>query len=85
MLSFQPAATAYVPTAPDAAAARKMAIVDALPAHRRAIVHEIGLYDFSNKYSRSYRTAKKAAGVKGACQFTQRAMRSVPTVKSLTK
>lgn len=43
----------------------KMAIVDELSPKYRAIVHEIGLSDFSIKHKRAYRNAKKKAGLYG--------------------
>ena len=54
-------------------AARKMAIVDAMKPHQRAIVWEIGLYDFSMKYPKAYRAAKARAGITKRCSFSQRA------------
>lgn len=62
-------------------AARKMAIVDALTPAQRAIVWEIGLFDFSNRYPKAYKAAKAKAGVKGRCHMTQH--RS--TAKALAK
>lgn len=54
-------------------AINKMAIVDELSAKYRAIVHEIGLSDFSRKHRHAYRTAKKKAGLLGkSMRNTQR-------------
>lgn len=54
-------------------AINKMAIVDGLSAKYRAIVHEIGLSDFSQKHKHAYRTAKKKAGLLGkSMRNTQR-------------
>jgi hypothetical protein len=55
------------------AAARKMAIVDALKPAQRAIVWDMGLYDFSIKHPKAYKAAKARAGIKGPCAFSQRA------------
>ena len=57
----------------NAAAARKMAIVDAMKPEDRMIVWEIGLNNFSRQFSRRYKAAKARAGIKGACAFTQTA------------
>ena len=57
--------------APNPDAARKMAIVDAMKPHERAIVWEIGLHVFSRKHAKAYKAAKRRAGIKGACAFTQ--------------
>lgn len=57
----------------NAAAARKMAIVDAMKPEERKIVWEIGLDAYSRKFSRAYKVAKRRAGIKGACAFTQTA------------
>lgn len=54
-------------------AARKMAIVDAMTKAQRAVVYEIGLNDFSRKFAAAYKAAKKRAGIKGSCKFTQTA------------
>ena len=54
-------------------AARKMAIVDAMKPEQRAIVWEIGLHNFSRKYPVAYKAAKKRAGIRGSCSFTQTA------------
>lgn len=53
------------------AAARKMAIVDAMKPEDRKIVWDIGLFAFSNKFPRRYAAAKKRAKVHGRCAFTQ--------------
>ena len=54
-------------------AQRKMSIVDELSPKMRAIVHEIGLSDFSRKHSRAYKIAKKKAGLMGkSMRGTQR-------------
>lgn len=54
-------------------AINKMRIVDELPAQYRAIVHEIGLSDFSIKHKKIYRKAKKIAGLSGkSMRTTQR-------------
>lgn len=58
-------------TTVNSAAARKMAIVDALKPAERAIVWDMGLNDFSRKFPVAYKAAKKRAGIKGACAFTQ--------------
>lgn len=55
------------------AAARKMAIVDAMKPEDRKIVWEIGLHNFSRKYPVAYKAAKRRAGIKGSCAFTQTA------------
>lgn len=55
----------------NAEAARKMAIVDAMTPEQRAKVWDIGLNAFSRAYPTAYKTAKKKAGIKGACHFTQ--------------
>jgi len=52
----------------------KMAIVDNLSASYRAMVHEIGLSDFSCKHRRVYLAAKKVAGLgKARMHQTQQA------------
>ena len=53
------------------AAARKMAIVDAMKPDERKLVWEIGLHTFSRKFPNRYKAAKARAGIKGACAFTQ--------------
>ena len=57
--------------APNKEAARKMAIVDAMKPNERAMVWEIGLHVFSRKYPSNYKAAKRRAGIKGSCTFTQ--------------
>jgi hypothetical protein len=61
-----------LPCPPDANMARKMAIVDALIPTDRALVHEIGLYDFAKRYPLKYACAKARARVKGHTEKTQR-------------
>lgn len=52
-------------------AARKMAIVDAMKPEERKIVWEIGLNTYSRKFPHAYKVAKRRAGIKGSCAFTQ--------------
>lgn len=59
------------PTDVNREAARKMAIVDAMKPEDRKIVWEIGLHNFSRKHAYAYKAAKRRAGIKGACAFTQ--------------
>lgn len=61
------------PTDVNREAARKMAIVDAMTPEDRRIVWDIGLNAFSERHPKRYGKAKKAAGIKGRCAFTQTA------------
>jgi hypothetical protein len=59
------------PTDVNREAARKMAIVDAMKPEHRRIVWELGLHNFSRKFPVAYKAAKRRAGIKGSCAFTQ--------------